>query len=119
MGNCASIGVMTDIDKAMQAGTGSTSSGFKCFHFVYLWDNEAQKLRCYKDGKLHHCYDSGQMEKIQEGDLITVKLDCDEWKISFLTNNIEMGTLHYVEKNQDNHPMIYSCGCAPTKYKLI
>eukprot|EP01083_Nonionella_stella_P104646 300249_1 len=112
-----SVGVVTDVAKAMQAGTGSTNGGFKCFRYAYLWDNEQyNKLCCFQNGTRQT--PQGNSHKIVQGDVITMTLNCNKWTLEFLQNDQPVGTLQ-VQPNESYHPMIYSCGCVPQQYKLL
>eukprot|EP01084_Bolivina_argentea_P249272 417208_1 len=58
------------------------------------------------------------VDRWNPGDIMTVMLDCDAWKITFHLNDKDLGT-YELEPNQTYYPALNMCGCEGYDLQLI
>eukprot|EP01083_Nonionella_stella_P041355 112116_1 len=110
------FGVVTNVKRLNTVGRAHANAAeLKCCGYCYLW---------YYGTTLEGFNDGGSLGKksceigIQDGDIITLVLNCVEWKLIFRKNDQEVGFLN-LTPNQSYHPMVHCCGCSLQQFQLL
>eukprot|EP01084_Bolivina_argentea_P036724 67897_1 len=61
-----------------------------------------------QSNKKNHIDDQSNVQPSKQGDIVTVVVNCEEWNVQFMINNIQIGKTIKIEPNKAYHPFIGS-----------